>query len=95
MSDAVIAALVGGLAGVIAALIPVVIAWRKAPSRLTTDAIALVGAQGEVRENLTDEIGRLATKNRDLEAKNDALEARVDKLERALRQAGIDPALIE
>lgn len=59
MSDVVIVGILAAMAGVLAAAIP---AWRtikKGPSGLTTDAVSLVDAGGQVIRNLTEEITRL------------------------------------
>jgi Tfp pilus assembly protein PilN len=92
MSETVVAALVGGIAGVLAALLPIILASRRAPSRKANDTVALVNAQTIVAERHTKEINRLEKKNAALEKRNDILDARVGKLEMALRAAGIDPA---
>jgi cell division protein FtsB len=85
MSDTVLAALVGGVFGFLAAMVPIIRGWRTAPARRVADSIL-------IRESLAEEIARLDRRNKTLEERNDLLDARVGKLEMALRAAGIDPA---
>jgi hypothetical protein len=94
MSEAVIIGLISGAFGVAIATIPAYLATRRQPSPLTTNAIALVDANGEVISNLTDEIARLEGKAMKAEERATLLERRIGKLEAALRRAGIDPLSI-
>ena len=95
MNETVIVGLIAGFFGVLAAAIPAYLAQRKSPSRLTTDAVTLVDASGEVISNLTDEIARLERLAASHAERADALAYRVGRLEEALRKAGIDPLLIQ
>jgi uncharacterized membrane protein len=107
MSDVVINGLLGVVGGMLVAVIYVWAQRRKEPSRLTTDAVSLVDASGQVISNLTDEINRLEEAVDDArrearEARTEALQAtkeavacagRVYQLEKHLVENGITPPL--
>jgi cell division protein FtsB len=80
MLDYALPALIGGIAGILAAALPIYFANKKLPSRRTTDQIAAVGASDKVIDILREEIVRLEAKNSRLERRNDELEEELDKL---------------
>lgn len=94
MSDQIVVGLIGFVGGIAGAVLPLLWERRKHPSRITTDAVSLVDASGQVISNLTEEIHRLEGEVEHARSEARANKARIIKLEDAMVRNGMDPSLV-
>jgi soluble cytochrome b562 len=95
MSEGVIIAIVGSVAGILGVVIPVVRIWRKSPSRSVTDQVTIASAAEGVIRVYVDALDRNTAETQAMRAELADAERRIDRLESNLHKAETSLAIFK